>query len=310
MGITFAILSACTFAINNVVVKKGIMRDTHNDNGLFITVIINIILLGLLCFIVIGIRGWNFEFSWTAIFFFSLAGLCTTGIGRFTLFSSISYIGPSKASAIRNSTPIFTTLFALIIIKENIAFLPGVGMVLLLGGIINEGIRISTSKTSKQEHIPNSFTVHSKKHQYLGVGLALLSALTFGVGQGFRKQGLIETNDAFLGAWIGALASFIFLILYKTVRKEFTAAKLKKSFTTMNPFYLTAGVLTSLGPLFFFLAAQTMEVSYVSVIAATEPLITILISAAIFKGIESITIGTWLTIFIMLFGTILIAINM
>ncbi|TYR81324.1 DMT family transporter [Priestia megaterium] len=305
MGVVFAILSAVIFAVNNVIVKKGIRRDPHSDNGLFITVLMNVILLGVLCLIVIGISGWNLQISWKAILFFAIAGLCTTGVGRLTLFSSISYIGPSKASAIRNSTPIFTTVFALLFLGEEIALLPGIGMLLLLGGLLNEGYRFHKFEASNHTQIHN--TASPKRYQYVGFGLALFSAIIFGMGQGIRKQGLIEMNHAFFGAWVGTLASLVFVIIYQCVRREFTA-NVKKSFAFMNPYYVIAGVLTSLGPLFFFLAAQTIQVSYVSVIAAAEPLITVLISAVIFRGIESITMHTWVTITMMFFGTTLLAI--
>ena len=308
MGVIFAILSAFIFAINNVIVKKGIRRDPHSDNGLFITVLLNVIILGLLCLIVIGLRGWNFQFSWKAFLFFSLAGLCTTGVGRLALFSSISFIGPSKASAIRNSTPIFTTMFALLFLNEEITLFPGIGMMLLLGAIINEGYRFHKIETSQHQQNALSNTTMSKRFQYKGFGLALFSAFIFGVGQGIRKLGLIEMDDAFFGVWVGALASLVFVIIYQCVRREFTV-NLKKNFTIINPYFFIAGVLTSLGPLFFFLAAQTLQVSYVSVITAAEPLLTILISAVIFKGVEPITKYTWTTIAMMFFGTILIAIN-
>lgn len=301
MGVIFAILSAFMFAVNNVVVKKGIKRAPHSDNGLFITVLINVILLGVLCFIVMGLRGWDFHFSWEAFFFFLLAGLCTTGIGRLTLFSSISYIGPSKASAIRNSTPIFTTIFALIFLKEEITLLPGIGMVLLLAGVLNEGFRLNRIEASKHQRDP-------KRYSYMGFGLAVFSALIFGVGQGIRKQGLIEMNDAFFGVWVGTLASLVFVICYQSIRGEFIT-NIKKNVRVINPYYLISGVLTSIGPLFFFLATQRMQVSYVSVIAAAEPILTIFLTTVIFRGIDSVTKYTWITITMMFLGTVLIVIH-
>ncbi|MBS7530861.1 DMT family transporter [Hazenella sp. IB182353] len=308
MGIIFAILSACTFAVNNVMIKKGIKQDANGDNGLFITVLMNVILLGLLCIVNILLRGWNPQFSWKAFIFFALAGLCTTGVGRLTLFSSISYIGPSKASAIRNTTPIFTTMFALLFLAEEVTLIPAIGMALLLGGILNEGFRLSNSTTAKHQQTQFSSSMDSKRYQNIGFGFALFAAFIFGVGQGIRKQGLIEMDDAFFGVWVGALASFIFVLLYQSARRELIT-NIKNNFTVVNPYFMIAGVLTSLGPLFFFLAAQTMQVTYVSVIAAAEPLITVFISTVIFSGLESISKYTWLSIALMFFGTVLISIN-
>lgn len=299
MGVFLAALSAFVFAINNVVVKKGQAESKHSgDTGLFITVFMNVIILGIVFFVAVLVREGAFHFSWTALLFFMIAGLCTTGLGRMTLFSSISYIGPSKASAIRNTTPIFTTIFALIFLNETITLFPGTGMILLLSGILYEGYRFFQSGNDLL------FDQTQQKQQLVGYGLALLSAMIFGIGQGVRKQGLLELNDAFFGAWIGAVTSFIFLILYQSLRKGWRT-NIVRSFTSLNPYYLLAGILTSIGPLLFFLAAQSIQISYVSVVAATEPLMTIIISTIFLKRQERITIHTWITIAMILLGTIL-----
>ncbi|MGM7684720.1 DMT family transporter [Cytobacillus sp. Hm23] len=307
MGELYAVLSALMFAVNNVIIKKGIIRNNNTDNGFFITIFINVIFLGLLCLIAIAVKGWNIPFSWTSLIFFSLAGLCTTGIGRLTLFSSISYIGPSRASAIRNTTPIFTTLFAIFFLNETISLLPGVGMMLLMVGILNEGYSLRKTGTSHNQLIKSQESLQYENKQMFGYGLAILSAITFGVGQGLRKQGLLTMDHAFFGAWVGAMTSLVFVLIYQSVRGNLTSS-IKGSFNSLNPYYLLAGLFTSLGPLFFFLATQSIQVSYVSVITSTEPIITVLISGIFLKRTDSITIRSLITISMISIGAILMVV--
>ncbi|WP_217586395.1 DMT family transporter [Lentibacillus saliphilus] len=301
MGVVLAISSALMFSLNNIMIKKGIAKSNNerSDNGLLITVLMNVIILGVILMIVWEIKGEALYFSKEGVLFFMVAGVCTSGIGRMTLFASISYIGPSKASAIRNTTPIFTAIFALLFLGEVISFWPGIGMMLILWAILFEGYRsFHYDRHAGLRHEGNS-------SYGLGFGLALISAFIFGVGQGFRKLGLLETDDAFLGAWIGSITSLLFVIILQS-RRQSVKTVIDQSIRIFNRYYVIAGVLTSLGPLSFFLAVQYMQVSYVSVIAATEPLLTVFISALFLKGQEKMTVQTWLTIALIISGAVFI----
>ena len=303
MGVFFALLSALFFATNNVIIKNG-ARGSKSNNGYFITVIMNSIILGLIFFMTLLFRETAFTIHWQALPYFILAGLCTTGLGRMTLYSSILRIGPSQASAIRNSTPIFTTLFAIFVLHETISFIPGVGMILLISGVLIAGYGFMREQTRMG-------TVGTEQHKadkqmWVGYGFALFSSVIFGIGQGIRKQGLLEMNDAFFGAWVGALTSLVFIIVSQWFRKNLiqTTKSIKEEF---NVDFLIAGTLTSMGPLLFFLAAMNMQVSYVSAIAASEPLITTVVSALIIKNTEKITPVTWVTVGMIFVGTTIMA---
>ncbi|KGX87509.1 DMT family transporter [Pontibacillus litoralis] len=299
MGILYALLSALMFSINNVIVKKGIMKHKSNDNGLLITVFINVVLLGVIYLVMLYLHNWQVVFSWSGVGYFALAGLCTTGIGRLTLFRSIAYIGPTKASAIRNTTPIFTTLFAVLFLNETIGFLPSIGILLMLGGVLLESFRNYQSATPSSD---------VQRMHSIGFRLAICAAIIFGIGQGIRKQGLIVLDDAFLGAWIGALASLLFVVTTQGLQGTLVD-NMKASFRHFSPHFLIAGILTSFGPLFFFLATKSMQVSYVSVIAAIEPLLTMLISAIVMRNIESISVQTKVMVVLVVAGTILLTIH-
>lgn len=303
MGVFFALLSALFFATNNVIIKKG-SRGSKSNNGYFITVIMNSIILGIIFLITLLFRQTEFTIHWPAIPYFILAGLCTTGLGRMTLYSSILRIGPSQASAIRNSTPIFTTLFAIVVLHETISFVPGIGMLLLVGGMLIAGYGFMREQT--RSGAIEGAQSGADKQIWFGYGFAIFSSIIFGVGQGIRKQGLLEMNDAFFGAWIGALTSLVFIIISQLFRRKLiqTTKSIKEEF---NVDFLIAGTLTSMGPLLFFLAAMNMQVSYVSAIAASEPLITTVVSALIIKNTEKITPVTWVTVGMIFIGTTIMA---
>lgn len=305
MGVLFAILTAIVFATNNVIVKKGAGRSKSN-NGFYITVVMNAILLGIIFLGALLYRAEPFEPNKKAVLLFIIAGLFTTGLGRMTLYSSILRIGPSKASAVRNATPIFTVLFAMLILNETISLVPGIGMGLLIGGMLLAGYSFMRDST-RGKMTSEVDRKEEQKQLWSGYFLALGSAAIFGVGQGIRKQGLLELNDVFFGAWIGAMTALVFIILLQFIRGDFTKTVrgIKQDF---NRYFFVAGTLTSIGPLFFFLAASYIQVSYVSAIAASEPLITAIVSALVIRNTEVITVGTWVTVGMIFAGTTLMAI--
>ncbi|HEU5138885.1 MAG TPA: EamA family transporter [Bacillales bacterium] len=302
MGILFAFLTALSFAVGNIVIKKGITRTNGENNGFLITVTMNVILLGLFYFIASAVRGFTFHFSWKALFVFMSAGLLTSGLGRYTLFAAIGKINPSRASALKNAAPIFTILFALLILGERLTWIEGAGILLLLGAISIQGAMYfknlpSSGKNGKNEKSQTYWT---------GYGLAVLAALIFGAGQGIRKQGLLILNDAFFGAWVGSLTAFCFIIIYESLKGRLKTT-VEKNRKTLNGYFIASGTLTTTGPLCFFIGASLIQVSFVSVIAAIEPLLTILLSALFLKKEEELSLSVWLTAALVLTGTIVIA---
>jgi drug/metabolite transporter (DMT)-like permease len=303
----FAFLSALSFAVGNILVKKGMVEGQDQRNqGYFMTVISNVVILSLIFVIVVWVHDFTFHFSWPGTLFFILSGLFTTGLGRMTNFMAIPRIGPSRASAIKNSSPLFALLFAFFVLGESIRWGPACGMALVLIGILLQGVvYFKQQKPDKQGRHSTDRDI-SISYEAMGYLLIIFSAMMFGVGYGVRKQAMIFLNDAYYGAMVGAITSLVFITLYESIRKNFTSM-VKNAFTTLNPYYLAAGVLTSFGPLFFFLGLSHTQVSFVSVISASEPLLTVILSTFFLKREEQLSSSIWVTVLLVLMGIVWIA---
>ncbi len=307
MGIVFGLMSAIVFAFGNIFIKKGIKRSNNGDTGFFMSIITNVVILGVIFFISLTIKGLEFKFSWTALFFFILAGILSSGIGRFTLFASIGRIGPSRGSAIKNGFPIVSVIFGFFILGETVSSGSIWGMMMMLAAILLPGITLfQMNKDQMGETAATSEHKAEVRSQWIGYLLAMLSAVSFGIGMGVRKQGLMQMDDAFFGAFVGALTSLIIFSIYEMIRGKLIDT-IKRNFTVYNPYFLGAGIMTSLGPLFFFLGASYTQVAIVSVFAGTEPLLTTLLSLFLLKGEERLTPTVWISVILVLAGTILIS---
>jgi drug/metabolite transporter (DMT)-like permease len=246
-------------------IRKGFKRSSHADTGFFMTIVFNVVVLAVIFLIIQIFTGFSFELSWTALLFFTVAGILTTGLGRLTFFGSITRIGPSSGSAIKNGSPIFTVIFAVLVLAESFSWTSIWGIMMLLGAILLQGITFVQLQKKRMKEIVVTTEQQGDFHtQWVGYLLGMLSALSFGIGFGVRKQGLLFLNDAFFGALIGALTSLIFFLIYEGFRGQLILT-IKRNFTVLNPYYLAVGIMTSFGSLFFFLGASHIQVAYVSV---------------------------------------------
>lgn len=94
--------------------------------------------------------------------------------------------------------------------------------------------------------------------------------------------------NALLGATVGSWVALAFLLTTPVIRGDLSE-KLRVSFATFRPYFWLAGIGTIVGQLGFFLAITFAPVSHVSVIAASETLLTILLAAIFLRNSENVT---------------------
>ncbi|MBU8906793.1 DMT family transporter [Desertibacillus haloalkaliphilus] len=295
MGILFALLTAFGFAISNIFVRKG-MEKSKGDNGFLITVIINVLILGIAA-LIYRLVVTNVPITMYGFLLFAISGVFTTFLGRMTLFMSYREIGPSRGAAIKNSAPLFTVLFAVLFLNEWIGLLPSIGTFFVLAGLGIQGFFLIRQTTTT--------TANDQSNLKKGYFLALFSAMVFGTGQAIRKPGLEELPDPFFGAFAGALTALI-LVLLSDWSKGVLKTNLRNQITSFNLFYLWSGLFTSIAMLSFFIGVTYIQVSYVAAIAAMEPLLTILLSKLFLRKQETIARYTIFSSLIVFTGVIII----
>jgi drug/metabolite transporter (DMT)-like permease len=121
-----------------------------------------------------------------------------------------------------------------------------------------------------------------------GVGLAVLSAALFGTGQVARKAGLEVMPGALLGAAVGTCVALLAFLALSAVRGQ-VSALVNAGFGRFRGYYWLAGIGSTVGQLGFFAAAARAPVSQVSVIVATETVLTILIARLLVGSSETVT---------------------
>lgn len=296
LGIIFALLSALLFGANYVLAQIG-MRTSPKDNGVYLSIMLNVVILSIVYVIFLLFRTEPIPWKRSAILGFVIAGLFTTLLGRSSLFAAIRRIGSSRAAAIKNGAPIFTIIGAMFILGEKLSWLAGLGIAMVLAGLFF---------LAYPEWKLNGNLAGSK----FGIGLAFaaLSALSFGLGQTARKFGLVHMADPVLGALIGSIIAFIGFsctLIYKKEFKETFIAQYKN----MNKYFLWAGVASSFALLCFFMSANYIHISYTSAVAASEPVMTVILAYFFLKKQENIKKSVVLSILFVFLGIVVISLS-
>ena len=296
MGIFFAFLSAFLFAVNNILIKKGMkISKDKDDDGVFTTIFLNVIIFAIFfVFYRSFFYTQHVSFSWIGLLYFIFAGLLTNFLGRITFFKGIKRIGPSKAAPIKNSAPIFTVIFAIGILHEKIDTVSWLGILLIIFGICIQGYSM--------------FKQGKNTNDKFGLMFSLASSISFGVGQGTRKQGLKYLNDPFAGALIGASVALISFIILAAFRRNLLKM-LKLTFLHRNIFYYLGGIATGFATLFFFMGIWFTNVAFVGTIVATDPILTVILSKIFLKGEEKIGLTIIIATVFIFIGAAVIALT-
>lgn len=270
MGYVLAILSALCFSITNITLKKGMKHSPHN--GVWIITFINAIVLGIVLLFSFALFHVPIPLHPLGVIFFILSGLLINVVGRGLLYMGIRQIGSSKAVAIKNLAPVITFLFAIIVINEQITMWPFIGMMLIFIGLFLLGIQFFQDETSQV--------------QKTGYYISLFCAVGFGLGQGISKHAMAYLPNPYFGVFVGTLAALICLSVIEGCRGRI---RQHLHSTKENPYYVWAGILTSMALLFFYLSVSYIPVSYAVAILAIDPVLTVILVTFFLKKEETIS---------------------
>jgi drug/metabolite transporter (DMT)-like permease len=302
MGVLLAVAGAVAFSVMNVAIRKGV-RPGDRDNGVLTTVMINVIAFCLLMVGVVIVSGPP-SVSAGAIVAFAAAGLGSTFIGRSLLFNGIRHAGAARAAAVKNATPLFTLIIAVVLLDERPTLLAGVGIALVLGGIFllarESFLRPAGGLSERTTKDPVDVALESealaeagmpdaaaRRSMLLGLTLAGVGAVIFGASHALRKVGMDIQPDALLGALVGASAALVAHLATSAARGRWT--EIRRAATSRRRMFWLAGLTGTVGQLCFFAALLFSPVSHVSVVAGSETLITVILAGVTAQGTERIT---------------------
>ena len=258
----YALVTAFSFGLSAVLVRKGLSESTAVTATLVISGV-QVVVLSLL--LVLSPPS----LSWAAVGYFVVAGLLAATLGRTLNYMSIDKLGVPISTSLSGTNPLFTIIFASILIGEAVETNTVVGTVLVVAGIALISGWGGENSVNKRDLV-----------------FPLTAASFYALSGIVRKTALTMLPEPVLGAVVGAFASLItYPIVLRLMNRQGDIRLTKGSL----PYFAAAGVSNSVAWITMFIATQGGSVSVVAAIIGANPLFGLLLSAIFLRSVESIT---------------------
>ncbi len=264
LAIVLALLTSFCFAASSLFAQRG-LHLFPTPWGAWITLAINTFFLS----------GFHFFLYPEAPIFvaanlgFVAVGVFVPGLTRVLTFRGIQTMGSAVTSTVVNTTPMFSTFMAIVLLNERPGFVVLCGVVLIVGGLM-----------------ALSWGAENRNWHRIELLYPLLSAFLFAAKDVTVRWGLEATGQPILAAVIAAATSTveIFLILRYAQGQRFRLPPARVSL-----WFIVSGIFTGGSFLFMFLALSMERVSVVSPIVNSYSVFVLLFTPLMARRIERVT---------------------
>jgi drug/metabolite transporter (DMT)-like permease len=265
LPILFGLLTSLCFAVASLLAQRGYHRGPA-PWGAWITIAVNALFL----------LGAHFIFySDTRIFIaenlvFVAVGLAVPGVTRVLSFRGIRTMGSSITSTIVNTTPMFSTVLAILLLGERPGSLVLLGVLLTVGGLVTV-----------------SWGGEKTRYHRIELIFPFLCALLFSMKDIAVRWGLGGGDgQPILAAGIAALTSTvqIFLLTRYLQKEEFILPP-----APILRWFVWSGVFTGGSFLFMYIAFSMERVSIVAPLINSYTIFVLLLTPFMARQIETLT---------------------
>ena len=289
MGFILGLLAALSFSATSILARIG-QRTRPNDDGVFISVFVNVVLLGVAA----ALTTWP-AWDTAAMVSFVIGGVIGTVGGRTSLLRGVRLIGPSRSNAMVTGAPVVAAFAGWLVLGEHIRPVEMLGGALVIGGVL----WLISARSSDDPG--------SRRASLIAYLIAAGAPLSFGLAFVFRKWGLERFDSSLVGAWVGSTSAFVGIMLLEAGRSRL-GSRVKENFRSPSWWFVGAGVTSTVALLSQFTAFRYLEAWVVGVLQATQALWTIGLSLIFLRQEERIDASLVGSVALVVSGVVLIAV--
>jgi len=277
-GPLFALLSAMSFALNAIFLRRAVVKVADISVGILISVPMAVPLL----FLVIAFTGRLqslLNLAWQGYVWLSLGGVLHFVVGRTLNYKCIQLTGANIANILSRSDILISVVIGIAVLGEPSSWRLGVGVLLIAAGIVLSGLNPRQTQNTYQ-------ALHRIPVRAFALGLG--AGMSWGIAPIFVKLGLGGNADPVAGAFISfsaATAVLSLLLLKRRTRISISAASGKAA-----GLFFMAGFMSFLANFARYLALKLAPASIVTPLASTVPAFVLIFSFVFNRRLEMFNI--------------------
>ena len=266
MAAFIALGAACAFGLAHILVRRGLIHGSS-------TTAITINIVSMAAFVWLALGPWG---SWEAVSpagvaWLMLAGAVAPLSSQFLFYASMPRVGVARAASLRNTTPLFASLLAILFLGESWSVTLAGGTIMIIAGATLLSARDS-----------GELLQFRKRDLLLPLGAALLG----GLASPMRKYGLSLLPSFPLVVCVTLVGSLAGLGIALSIRGNYKSVELRPR--TILWFGLS-GVATGCGISLYLFALDLGQVVLVEPLVATSPLFSLLLTHLFLRRHETVT---------------------
>ena len=292
LGLVLSLIGTVGLAGMYLLIRLG-AEDGKANNAVFIVMGTNLLILTPVALV---LYYPTYGLTTGAIFWFVLAGLTGTLIGRTLTYTSVSRIGASRTSPVVSAQILVATVAGVIVLGETVTLVQMVGIILLLLGVV-----LISLETSRDEIV----TV-SRRELAIGLFLPIGAATAYGIEPIFANFGFAEGTPALVGLIVRIVAGTVAFSGFLWIRNQFPSRETLK--TMSSRWFLLAGVSNTVFVAGFYVALSLAPVHVVVPIIQSYPILVVILSGVVMPDrLETITWKLVASTVIVVVGIVILA---
>ena len=288
MGELLAFTSLLLYSLNSLITKVGVGRVSVSI-GFMVAMCVNVLFAGLLVLLQLLWRPEPLAWNWPGFFFFVLAGIFTTLVGRFFYFEAVANFGPAKSSTYQLAIPLFTAVLAWIFLGERLGPVVIAGILVTVGGLFVAVYVPGSLRNGPSAKIAPAGSSPVQRLMLRSATLWCLSgSLSYGIGNLMRGAAVQTWNEPVMGALVGAVAAtLIYLATNADGRRALR--EIPGADRRGLGLFVIIGVFNISAQMTGIMALAYIEVGVSSLIASCVPILVIPLSWLFLRRQEPLT---------------------
>ena len=266
MTVYISLLAALCFSVSHVMNRRGLVTSNAMTGSL-----ISIGMSAIVTWVMVPFFIPLSSFWTSAIWYFVVGGVFSPGLGRMLNFKGIEKVGLARSVPISNSSPMFASVLAVLIMGETWTLQNFFGTFLVVLGVV-----ILSKKETGQAHWRKIDLIYPA-----------MASFSFAISSNLRKLGLLAEDIPIMAAAVTVTTGLLFVVTVISVQGGRQAISLsRKSFG----WFFASGLSNTAAMLSVFYALSFGKVVIVEPLISVNPAISIFLSSIFLRDLEAITL--------------------